>query len=1685
MKRKSKFIFSIMAATLLATTAGGLSACGKKNNPDDDKTSSTTYTVTLDANGGTLTSNSSYVTDALGKLDFTQISDPGRNGYTFNGWYTQAENGTRVDSTYTFTVDTTIYAQWQEVGGTTPNTTYTVTLDANGGTLNGGGTVVTSTDGKIAIDSIFPPSKSGFTFKGWYTQATGGEKITADTVFSQNTTIYAQWEESSQNTPATYTVTLDANGGTLGGGSTILTDTNGKISLSAITEPTRNGFTFKGWYTQSTDGEKITVDTVFSQNTTIYAQWQEILPDTYTITLNPNGGTLVGASTVTTDYDGKIDLSEIDTPTREGYNFIGWSLTASGNAIDGDNVYATDTTIYALWQIKTYTVTFNAENGDKIDDVTVNHGSDATAPSAPTIIGKTFVGWSASITNVTDDIVVTARYEFIDYTVTYEPNGGSSVDGATKHYGDKLTAPTTPTKTDCTLVGWYTDAECTTAWNFETDTMPARSITLYAKWEKDTSINWYSVAFKLNKSDATAYNTIDISENGTVTVPTTPTKTGYTFVKWFNAADDSEYTFGNAPTDNLTLYATWTLDAPSVTMSNISGEYTPSGYVLSPVVTHAIAEGVTYTYSWYKDGELIVGANGATYKVTNVEDSGEYTVNVTATHDGITSEAETQTATVSIIKAELPEITNIAFKSNNAYSNVITFEADATTNATGYTLTVLSGETQVHTATIAIGADKEFDLSSQALKGEYTVKITYSGIAESNITNVTANQTLTFKGNGTQACAYDVSTANDLSAMSEFANAYFVQTADITDASVTTSIFTSAKKFTGNYDGGNHKISTVKSASGLFGYIGSGAVVKDVEVALSISSNAQNYSGGIASENGGTLQNVTITGSIYNSRGTVNSTVDSNKVSYGTGGIVGKNLANGRIENCTNSATVKGNIVVGGLVGYNMENATVTDCVNNGTIGASKVMYMGAGLVGNNEGTLTKSKNTASVNGVKAGDGSGNYCNHLSGIAAYNASTGTVSLCSNSGGITGDYAAAGIVSKNDGAVSCCINSGSVNARWAACGGTVVEGTGSTVDKCVSTGSLTVSGGEKYGVSAKATDSYYKNGNAGTATKLENTQASALSALAKLGNDFALNGNNVVLATFAENVYTVSFTANQETVRTIAVVEDTELTLITYTAPEHQTFDGWYLSTDVEKTIVTTATITANAEYVAKITKNSYTISFDSDGGTTVDDMTDEYDATISAPTPPTKTGYAFNGWYESGSEDAFDFTANRTDNVSLKAKWTAKNYTLTYELNGGTGDESKTITYNSAYGTLATPSKAGSKFLGWFDKDGSDDGDWGNAVTAETVHAIDGDVTVYAKWETASETLVLEYNYEGCGSAKSIGISSSDETISLENVLTRGGYTLLGFATTAEAQTAEYTTSITKAQFDTLKAEETTATLYAIWEKTTYTITVVLGGGSWTVDENEITDSLTYTIDDTTDSIYTLPAEEPTRAGYEFKGWKITREGESEESIGLSSGYTITAKWEIVESTITLNANGGSLSGETTTVTTTEHKLDLSSIAEPTLSGYTFKGWYTATSGGTKITSTTELTSDTTIYAQWTAMPEYSTKVVFNDATVVIAFTKPSWDGTLNDFYLYTWSSSVNGLTGGWPGAALSKNTVTVNASITSMTGMIFTFKQNGETKQSVDITPNLTVADNGKTITYSLNNNWDDGKFGVNVTKA
>jgi len=483
-------------------------------------------------------------------------------------WWTATEHG--LDSAYSRDMDydaDDVFENWNDErfgmsvrcvkdGGTvtppvTPTTTYKITFDANGGTAMST-SATTGTDGKLT--SLPTPTRSGYTFDGWFTSTVGGTAVTTNTVFTENTTIYAQWTVVGTTTK-TYTITFNANGGTVNVESA-KTGTNGK--LTSLPTPTRNDYTFKGWYTSTVGGTAVTTSTVFTENTTIYAQWTAV-------SVTPP---VVGGDNCTSAATCKQVTIGTQTWMAENLNILtdeSWCYGEGGQVTDsfGEKVTLSNSQIQAnctnygrlyTWAAaKTACPTgWHLPSRDEWGTLAKYAGGTGTYGTSGTA-GKTLRATSGWMGNGTDNYGFSALpggYLYID--------GSSSARALMDGY-------------------WWTSEETSDGGAYSrhmghtidylseggSSKNYAYSVRCISDGGTVTPTTTYTITFNPNSGTVTP-TTATTTTSGTLSSLPTPTRSGYTFNGWFTASTGgAEVTTSTVFTKNTTVYAQWTAASTS------------------------------------------------------------------------------------------------------------------------------------------------------------------------------------------------------------------------------------------------------------------------------------------------------------------------------------------------------------------------------------------------------------------------------------------------------------------------------------------------------------------------------------------------------------------------------------------------------------------------------------------------------------------------------------------------------------------------------------------------------------------------------------------------------------------------------------------------------------------------------------------------------------------------------------------------------------------------------------------------------------------------------------------------------------------------------------------------------------------------------------------------------------------
>ena len=510
---------------------------------------------------------------------------PTREGYTHQGWSRNANDTTAtysptagVSNLTTTNGDTVnLYAIWKPKS-------YTLYFNPNGGSVS-----VTSIGRNYdqQFGDLPTPNKTGYVFDGWYTSASGGTKVTAETICKGAATFYAHW------TPIKYTVKLFKNDGTSDVNS--LTVNYDETLNLANYKPTRTGYDLLGWATgPNASTATYTVDAQLknltdTDGTTInlYAKWDA---KDCVLTFNPTGGTGGGQKTV--KYGEAV--GDLPASNKEGYLLAGWYTSANGGTkLTEETVIKGSATYYAQWTPISYTIAYDANGGvGSIESKSMTYGQ-STNLSANSFTRSNFIfeSWNTkpdgtgtnyaenqSVKNLTTinggTVTLYAKWsEIHTYTISYDLAGGG-IEGSNPVSYDSVSSSITlhnPTKEGYTFIGW-------TGSNGDT---PSTNVTIPAGTTGNLS---YTANFRVNK-----YKVIFITEEETktyeldygseVTEIPNVSKKGYTFVGWFD--EDGVALRDHVPAFDKSYSADFRPNRYNVTFDANGGTGTMEGQVIT------------------------------------------------------------------------------------------------------------------------------------------------------------------------------------------------------------------------------------------------------------------------------------------------------------------------------------------------------------------------------------------------------------------------------------------------------------------------------------------------------------------------------------------------------------------------------------------------------------------------------------------------------------------------------------------------------------------------------------------------------------------------------------------------------------------------------------------------------------------------------------------------------------------------------------------------------------------------------------------------------------------------------------------------------------------------------------------------------------------------------------------------
>ncbi len=509
----------------------------------------------------------------------TSIQDPTKEGYTFIGWYN--ENNEKINHPITVTENITLHSKYEI-------NTYTVSFYHNNEKYVEDQRV---NYGESAVKPSIDPTKEDYNFSGWVIKGTNNKydftsKVTKDIEL-----------ESSFTAKPTYTVTFKI------GNEVILTEN--VIEGHKVTSkeaPYKKGYLFDKWYSD----EGLTIENNFNEkimnNKTIYGKYNE---NKHTVTYISEGKTYYTEEVL----DSFTAQGPSENPSKEGYTFKYFSKDKKV-AFDYNAEITEDTTLYAVYEINKYTVTYIYE-GSEYHKEELTYGSKHKKIEDPFKTGYTFTGWyneneekvEYPIT-VTKNITLHSKYEINKYTITF--NDEDRITTKEVNYNNKVEPVTNQGKTGYTFKYWSKE-KGGEEYNFNTPV--TEDTTLYAVYE----INKYTITYINEESE---YHKEELTYGSKHEKIEDPFKTGYTFIGWYNENEEKvEYPI--TVTKDITLYSKYEINKYTVTFND------EDRITTKEVNYNAKVESVTNQ-----------GKTGYTFKYWSIEKGGEeYNFNTLVTEN--------------------------------------------------------------------------------------------------------------------------------------------------------------------------------------------------------------------------------------------------------------------------------------------------------------------------------------------------------------------------------------------------------------------------------------------------------------------------------------------------------------------------------------------------------------------------------------------------------------------------------------------------------------------------------------------------------------------------------------------------------------------------------------------------------------------------------------------------------------------------------------------------------------------------------------------------------------------------------------------------------------------------------------------------------------------------------------------
>lgn len=455
----------------------------------------------------------------------------------------------------------------------------TITFNANGGTVSDSSKIV-------QVGSLYgelpTPKRGGYVFQGWYTSPQDGTMVlpSSTVLTGQSHTLYAHWKPAGKKT-----LIYDPAGG-------IMEEKTKQVQIGSLygtlEKPVREGYIFKGWYTE--DGILILSSSVVmgEEDITLYAHWERD-GNAFNISYDSNGGTLRVLEKLV--MNGSV-YGELPVPNREGYHFAGWyTEKEEGHQITSSTIVnlTADQTLYAHWTPETHLLIFDGNGGVvNVASKNVVYGGKYGELPVPEKSGFSFVGWytdktggisvtQETISDLMENQTLYARWAEESCQVSFDGNGGS-VELNNKNIVKDGVYGTLPIgiREGYGFLGWFTEPEGGEQVTSSTKVEKTENHTLYAHWQ----IASCTINFETNGGSVET-DCITVSRGEKYGTLPKPTKKGYYFVGWYTGkSSGKKISEEDIVNENQTLYAHWqmaynqlSLESVSYNIGNDSGSF--------------------------------------------------------------------------------------------------------------------------------------------------------------------------------------------------------------------------------------------------------------------------------------------------------------------------------------------------------------------------------------------------------------------------------------------------------------------------------------------------------------------------------------------------------------------------------------------------------------------------------------------------------------------------------------------------------------------------------------------------------------------------------------------------------------------------------------------------------------------------------------------------------------------------------------------------------------------------------------------------------------------------------------------------------------------------------------------------------------------------------------------------------